>query len=300
MNLKPRTWLALAAAALIAALVLSACGSSKKKSSSSPSGGAGGVAVTVTESGKTAKYAVAAGAKGGLTTVKVTNQGKMPHSGQLVLIQGGHTTQEALKILAAANASSKPVKIPSWLRAEGGVPATPPGQTGTASLDLPGGKYLVMDEGGPGSSGPPAYVETQIAAGSSGPLPSTPSTVTANSVGKDKYRWDQSGAPLKTGIQNITFVSKGKDALHIIGAFRVIGNPSKAELLKGIGSNGPPPKFIDQTSFFSTPVIDGGKSQTLNLDIKKPGTWVLFCPITDRDGGKPHFQEGLLKEITVK
>jgi hypothetical protein len=27
---------------------------------------------------------------------------------------------------------------------------------------------------------------------------------------------------------------------------------------------------------------------------------VLFCPLADRDGGKPHFEEGLLKTVDVK
>ena len=123
--------------------------------------------------------------------------------------------------------------------------------------------------------------------------------MTANEVGKDKYRWDLSGAALKPGVQNVTFVSKGKTALHLLGAFRVTGNPSKAQLLKVFGP-GKPPKFVDQSSFSESAVIDGGKSQTLQLALKSPGTWVLFCPISDRDGGKPHFKEGLLKTVTVK
>ncbi len=41
-------------------------------------------------------------------------------------------------------------------------------------------------------------------------------------------------------------------------------------------------------------------SQTTELDLKKPGQYVFFCPLTDRDGGKPHDQEGLLKIVTVK
>ncbi|TML75778.1 MAG: hypothetical protein E6G07_12135 [Actinobacteria bacterium] len=124
--------------------------------------------------------------------------------------------------------------------------------------------------------------------------------MTANQVGKDKYRWDLSGAALKPGAQNVTFVSKGKTALHLLGAFRVTGKQSDAAILKALSSNGKPPKFVDPSSFTTSAVIDGGKSQTLQFALKSPGTWVLFCPISDRDGGKPHFKEGLLKQITVK
>ena len=118
--------------------------------------------------------------------------------------------------------------------------------------------------------------------------------------GKDKYRWDLSGSGLKPGVQNITFVSKGKTALHLIGAFRLSGPASNAQILKALKSNGKPPKFVDQSSFTESAVLDGGKSQTVQYALKSPGTWVLFCPISDREGGKPHFEEGLLKQVTVK
>jgi hypothetical protein len=292
-----RTPLGVVVIALVAALTLSACGSSKKKTNSSGAGTSGAVAanldVSLAETGKTAKYTVPRTVKGGLTTLTFANKGKAPHAAQLILIKGNHTAQEAIKQVASQNN-----KTPDWLRAEGGLGQVGPGQTGDASLVLDPGKYLVVDAGG-GGSGPPAYSPLTVTAGSPGPLPATPTTVTAAQAGKDKYRWDLSG-DLKAGKSTVTFVSKGKTALHFLGAFRLIGSPSKAEIIKGLKSNGKPPKFVDQTSFFNTAVIDGGKSQTTPLQLRNPGKWVLFCAITDRDGGKPHFEEGLLKTITVK
>jgi hypothetical protein len=49
-----------------------------------------------------------------------------------------------------------------------------------------------------------------------------------------------------------------------------------------------------------TGALDSGKSLTTQLTLSKPGTYLLFCPLIDRDGGKPHFAEGLLTTITVK
>jgi hypothetical protein len=57
---------------------------------------------------------------------------------------------------------------------------------------------------------------------------------------------------------------------------------------------------VDTSEAQSTAIVDGGASQTTTIDLKKPGQYILFCPLTDRDGGKPHFQEGLLKVLTVK
>jgi hypothetical protein len=36
------------------------------------------------------------------------------------------------------------------------------------------------------------------------------------------------------------------------------------------------------------------------LELSKPGRYVLFCPLTDREGGKSHDQEGLLTTVEVK
>jgi hypothetical protein len=288
------TWLAVAAAALVATLALSACGSSKKSSSSSVGNT---IEVSIAESGKTAKYSVPSSAKGGLATLRFTNNGKAPHSAQLVRIVGNHTPQEALKVIGSQSS-----KTPAWLRAEGGLGAVPPGSTQTATLDLEAGRYMVLDppNGPSGPSGPPPFSQFELSPGAKGKLPSTPTTVTAAQAGKDKYRWDISGE-LKSGApQEITFVSKGKDALHVITAVKVKGAaPSDAEIVKQLKSNGPP-KFADVRTFTATAVIDGEKSQVTPISFQSPGKWVLFCELSDRDGGKSHFEEGLLKTVDVK
>ena len=60
------------------------------------------------------------------------------------------------------------------------------------------------------------------------------------------------------------------------------------------------PLAIDPTSFASTAALDSGTSQVTTISFSKPGTYVIFCPLHDRDGGKPHFEEGLLKTVDVK
>ena len=64
--------------------------------------------------------------------------------------------------------------------------------------------------------------------------------------------------------------------------------------------SGPPPSYIEFEEAQSTAILDGGKSQTTTFDLKKPGKYIFFCPLTDRDGGKPHDQEGLLAVETVE
>jgi hypothetical protein len=149
------------------------------------------------------------------------------------------------------------------------------------------------------SGGPPAVMNFTVTPGARGALPPTSVTVTAATAGKDKYKWELSG-PLSAGPNTVTFVSKGSKTSHTIVAARITGNHSNAELIKSLASNGPPPPYVDPTAHYSTAIIDGGKSQVTPLPLLKPGKYVLFCPLTDRDGGKEHFKEGLLKQIVVK
>src|SRR3954447_11218680 len=260
----------------LAALALAACGSSKKKSSSSNSSSSGQqpttLSISATESGKKASYTAPASTKGGLVTVTFQNNGKAPHSAQLVKIDGNHSPQEVLK---ATSGNSN--KTPSWVRGEGGPGNTNPGQTSTSTDLLPPGNYLIVDGGS--MNGPPGYRKLTVTAGASGSLPSTGTTLTATAPAKDKYKWQISG-PLKAGQNQVTFTSKGgKDAIHLIAAARVTGNPSKAQIAKAFERNGPPPKFIDQKSFTSTSVLDGtNKSEVTQLSLAKPGKYVIFCP----------------------
>ncbi len=284
MKTRRTTLLCSALALLVAAGAVAGCGS--KKSSMAAT-----LDISVADSGKAAKYTVPASAKGGLVKVTLTNHGKAPHGGQLVRIVGNHTPQQVVRVI-----TSNADKTPEWIRGEGGPGTADPGGSATATVNLPAGKYIVGDFNGP--SNKPAWAQFTVTTGKTGSLPSTPTTVTAANPSKDKYKWDISGS-LKAGAQDLTFDSKGKKAIHLIAAFAVKGSPSKAALIKALKSNGKPPSFAQGPPTF-TSVIDGGKSQVTSFTLQKPGKYVLFCPLRDRDGGKLHFEEGLLTTVTVK
>ena len=282
---------------------LAACGSSSKTHTTTAKAIAATtapttLAVTISESGAAAKYAIPSQAAGGLVNVALTNNGKNPHAAQLILIGGNHTPIEALRILGKQGKK----KVPGWLRAEGGVGGVVPGQTGTATVNLPAGNYVVVDVGGGGGggNGPPPFAPFKVTPGTAGAIPAATTTVTATNPSKDRYKWQVSGA-LHAGANDITFVSKGRSTLHELSAFRITGHPTKSQIIKALNNNGPQlPAFIDGSSFVGTAVIDSGLSLASRLQLTKPGTYVLFCHLTDRDGGKPHFQEGLLTTINVQ
>jgi hypothetical protein len=275
-----------------AAAAIAGCGGG---SSSNPTT----LSLKIGETGKTASFQAPKTAKGGLVKVELTNQGKAPHGVQFIQYASGHTMAEVLQLLGGQTNV-----IPPWVKLEGGVGSIPGGQTGTATVNLPQGNYVLVDAaalGGSGpSSGPPATSGMTLSGGSTGDLPSTDAQVSANTAGKDKYKWDISG--LKTGTNQVTFNSKGQDAVHTIIAVPIKGQaPPLSQIKKDLASNGPPPAYVDQSGIQSTALLNGGLSQTTTLDLKKPGQYVFFCPLKDRDGkGKSHDQEGLLAVQTVK
>jgi hypothetical protein len=281
-----RAVIALAALAAVA-MGLAACGSSDKKTNPTK------VTVTVADAGKSTKYTIPASIDGGLVQLTVQNQAKAPHGAQLVKIEGNHSTAEVLKVVG-----SDSNKTPAWLRGLGGIGDAPPGGSANATMNLPEGNYVVVDSGGPGSSGPPGYAKFAVKSGKDGDLPSTDTTITGANPSKDKYKWEVDG-PVKTGDNQVKFVSKGDEAIHLMIAVRIkSGNPTNAQILKGLESNGPPP-FADLSTFSQSAVLDGGEEQVVPMSFAKPGKYVLFCPLSDRDGGKPHFKEGMFTTLTV-
>ncbi len=281
--------LVLLAAGATAMALIAGCGSSGDDSAAT-------LSLKIGEEGKKASFQVPNSSEGGLVEVTLKNQGKAPHGVQFIQYTDGHSEEDVLKELG-----SNSEKIPAWIKLQGGIGSVPGGQTGTASVILPEGHYVLADAAafsGP-SNGPPATAPLKVSGEASGDLPSTPATVTAASPAKDKYKWETSG--LKTGKNEITFDSKGKKAVHLLIAVPVKGKaPPLSQIKKDLASNGPPPSYVEANDAQTTAIVDGGTSQTTTLELEKPGQYIFFCPLTDRDGGKPHFEEGLLKVQTVK
>ena len=255
------------------------------------------LSMTISENGKTASFQAPKTTKGGLVQVNLTNKGQAPHGVQFIQYTAGHTAADVQQQLG-----SNSNKIPSWIKLPGGVGVVPGGSTQSATVNLPAGNYVLVDAaalGGP-SSGPPATAQMTVSSGSNGDLPDTSGDVTAAATGKDKFAWEISG--LHTGQNDITFNSKGDEAVHLIIAAPLKPNaPSDSQILKDLSSSqGPPPPYVDIKNAQSTAILDGGLSQTTKLDLKTPGKYLFFCPLSDRDGGKPHFEEGLLKTETIK
>jgi hypothetical protein len=255
------------------------------------------VDVKVTEQGK-GQYSVQfpKQIEGGAVQLTLNNAGNQaPHSAQLVELLGGHTFAEAAPILGG----NKPQVIPDWIRGYGGIGQVSPGQTGTTTVKLAEGHYVVVDDADNGAK-QPAHTEFDVKGTNDADLPSTDAKVTAATTGqKDpQYQWESSG--LHAGNNTITFDSKGDKALHLLVAVPVKGNISDDQIKQALESqNGPPPKALDVQNASQTEVLDGGKQEVTSIHLNA-GKYAFICFLTDRDEpNKPHFNEGLLKQVTI-
>ena len=256
----------------------------------------GKVAVKVTEGGNGAgSIQIPAKIEGGAVDLTLDNSAsKAPHDAQLIRLADGHTYEEAAPIITG----NRPQEIPDWIQAYGGVGATNPGETGTATVKLDEGHYVAVDDVKGGPQQP--HAEFDVSGDNGADLPDADATVTAATTDSDdpahEYEWKDEG--LKAGENTITFDSEGDEALHILVAAPIQGNATIEDVAKDLDSNGPP-RSVDITKAVQTSIIDGGKQEVAKLNLQA-GRYAFICFLPDRDEpDKPHYKEGLLKEVTV-
>lgn len=286
----------------LAALVAAGCGDDDDKDKSSKSTDEPTkpttMSITTTDIGKKQfKMEAPKSIEGGLVKVDFHNAGKVPHEAQLVRIDGGHTVAEVLKITGAEKAV-----VPDWLHGEGGVATTPPGATGSATVRLLSGSYAVIDSGD--HEGPPpaafgAQATFKVAGDNGGKIKDTAAKITAKDKGDDEFEWVTSG--LRAGTNEVTFDNPGKET-HIAVAFPIVGKATLADVKKALAQHGKPsgPPPLDFEKGNGPNALDGKRKEVVQLKLAK-GRNALVCFLTDRDGkGKPHFEEGMLKELDVQ
>lgn len=276
----------LALVAVAAALPLAACGDDEKTASKTPAK----LTITETDSGKKVNVTIAGAKTPGATDITFTNNGKKPHSAQLIATTGNRSQADVDKAFTAVS-SGKPA--PKWFFAAGGAGTTAPGATTKASVVLLPGTYWVIDDEDEANLKNGGLNKLPIAGDKNeGKLP-TGATVTA----KD-YSFTASG--LKAGENTVVLANTGKEWHHLIAApmnkGATIADVEKFATSEG-ESGGPPPADFDNA--VSTTVIEGGGTLATTMNLKK-GKYALLCFISDRKGGAPHVQKGMVSEATVE
>jgi hypothetical protein len=246
--------------------------------------------------------------RSGLVTMTLRNSDTVPRSAQLLRIVGEHSLDEVVDVVTADGE-----EIPAWVQDGGGVPAVEPGGTGTAAQVLAPGRYVLVDDEEAEGEGEGEAARTHAELGAVGEftvtgeraragLPAVPATITATDAetpdGKKTYGFRLEG--LKAGPNQVHFQNTGAELHHALFApLRKGATLAQAEqlLTSSRTPSGPPP--IDFSGIVGTKVIDAGVEQNIALDLPA-GRYAVICFVSDREGGKPHVEKGMIEEVTVE
>lgn len=245
--------------------------------------------LTFTLSGRGREVEIAApdSADTGLTEITLENNANREGDLQLIRVEGDHSANEVVQGLGKA---MKGQAFPDWFFAGGGIGITAPGASQTVTQVLEPGTYYAFD-----TSGGPPDPKAAVAVGVTGDrsddeIPESDTTVSAVD-----YGFEAEG--LTAGATEIAFENIGAQPHHLI-ASQLIGDATAEDVEQFFKTEkGKPP--LRDTGTQSTAVVEGSESQLVTIDLK-PGRYVFYCFISDRQGGPPHALKGMVDEFEVE
>jgi plastocyanin len=178
------------------------------------------------------------------------------------------------------------------------VAYVPPGQVKKATMNLLPGSYYVVEAGTDqednsfAKAGGIRPLRVTGAASKAG-LPSASTTITAS-----EYSFGVPGG-LKAGTATVRFENKGRQPHFLLAVPVAAGktfDEAKAAFTSGGPPSGPPP--VDFEKATGAEYLDGGKSLVTTMSFEK-GTYLFACFLTDRGGGPPHVELGMIQEVKV-
>jgi uncharacterized cupredoxin-like copper-binding protein len=227
----------------------------------------------------------------GMTTVRVSNQGKNLHHVQLVKLAQGKTAADF-----AASMKADPAHLPAWISFVGGPNAVVPGGQAEAIMQLDAGEYVLLCLI-PNEQGVP-----HVALGMQKPVTVTPATSAAVAEPKADLTITQTdfsfslSQPITAGHHTIQVTNKGGQPHEVVVVKLTPGATAKdwAAAFEP-GAAGPPP---------GVPVggivgIDHGGRGYFTGDFE-PGRYGLLCFFEDPQTGAPHFAKGMMLDLSVK
>ena len=265
------------AIAVTAAIGLVACGSEDEAQS---------LTFTLSGEGKGAKLSGPGSADAGLAEITLTNESNRDGEAQLIRVEGDHTPEEVTEGLKAATEGDA---FPEWFFAGGGVGTTSAGESQTVTQVLEPGTYYAFDTEGdrPDAASVPTF---EISGEASDETVEADETI-------DAFEYGFEAEPLPSGKVEVAFDNTGAEPHHLL-ASRLIGDSTSEDVEQFFESEKGKPPFAEK-GFQSTAVIEGGEGQLVTLDLE-PGRYVLFCFISDRQGGPPHALKGMVDEVEVE
>jgi hypothetical protein len=247
-----------------------------------------GLTFTLSGDGKSARISAPSEAETGLAEITLRNDRKGEGDLQLIRTEGDHSTDEVVKGLEGAMEGKA---FPSWFFAAGGIGTTAAGKSQTVTQVLKPGTYYGFNTEGSQSQSDPASVPAVEVTGDV-----SEETVDGDET-VDAFEYGFKAEQLTSGKTEVAFENTGAQPHHLLAA-PLTGDSTAKDVEQAFKSEKGKPPF-DEKGFLSTAVLEGGEGQLVTLDLK-PGRYVLFCFITDRQGGPAHALKGMVDEVEVK
>jgi hypothetical protein len=218
-----------------------------------------------------------------LTQITLVNESTEAVGLQLIRVTGFHVPVETNKALGKVIEGNP---FPKWFFLGGGPGRVPPGESKTVTQILTPGAYHVYDS----QRGMVPQVALEVRGKkASTELPEADATVTASD-----YEFETDG--LDAGESEIAFLNEGAQPHQLAISELVDDNTAEdaERFFKDEKGKSPLGKETQATT-----AIEGGEGQLAALDLE-PGRYVLYCFISDREGGQPHALEGMVNEVEVE
>jgi hypothetical protein len=236
-------------------------------------------------SGKHKKLTGPASIKAGLVRLKFKNSTNERAGVQLFRATAGHSGSEAREAAARWGEKGKP--LPDWVKVEGGTPHVAKGETSTAVQELAAGDYMAVDFDSN------AVTPLKATAGGNGAKPPSADA----RIEATEYSFTVTG--LKAGVNTVEFANVGKEP-HFFAAVPFKPGATLKQVREFLRTEeGESPLVEDEDAETISAVLDGGRKQVVELDLRK-GRYALGCFIPDRAGGPPHAFKGMISEAVIE
>jgi uncharacterized cupredoxin-like copper-binding protein len=235
-------------------------------------------------------YDTPAEVSAGAAEIAFTNSSELGElDAQLAFTPDEHSDEE---VIAELRNAFRGEAVADWFQGGGGVRPTAKGETGTVTQELQPGYYYVV--GGEDLPKPPV-TKIEVTDDDGAELPDADATVTA-----EDYSF--SGEGLEAGDRTLLLDNAGEQWHHFLAAPLKDGATIE-DAQSFLGSegegDGPPPFGPEGANPVESTVLEGGTSQLVEVDLEA-GRYAFFCFVSDRQGGPPHAELGMVSEITVE
>ncbi len=231
-------------------------------------------------------------AETGEAELTLDNSGKKDGDLQFFRVQGDRSQQEFIRGVSPVFNGGP---FPDWITGGGGVGTTAGGESQVVTQVLEPGTYFALNTTALRAPPEPgtlySFDVTGEAADEELEADATVETI--------DYGFKTNG--LEVGENEVLFTNTGAQPHHILAA-KLNEGVTAADAEKRFkappSQSGPPP--FDEESGEDTAVVEGGGSQLVTLDFEEPGKYVFFCFISDRQGGPPHVEKGMVDSVDIK